>query len=77
MLKTQARAVSLRLSRSRDLGRVLARLASNWRARVHSALARMHDVAPERWIVLLFVLLLLMFVVMLIVQPSRVGRGGR
>jgi hypothetical protein len=32
---------------------------------------------PPRWFVLLFVLLLLAFAIVLTIQPSGVGRGGR
>lgn len=35
------------------------------------------DVVTDRWFLIGFLLLLLLFVVMLVVLPGSVGRGGR
>ena len=56
---------------------ILSRLVSQCRATIASIVARTSAVTPDRWFVLLFVLLVLIFVVVLLVQPSGVGRGGR
>ncbi len=38
---------------------------------------RLRTVAADRWFLVGFVLVLLLFVVMLVILPGSVGRGGR
>lgn len=38
---------------------------------------RLRSVTTDQWFGLVFVLLVLVFAVVLLVQPSAVGRGGR
>ena len=38
---------------------------------------RLKTVSPDQWFLVGFVLLLVVFLFLLIVQPSSVGRGGR
>jgi type II secretory pathway component PulM len=38
---------------------------------------RLKAVSPDQWFLVGFVLLLVVFLFLLIVQPSSVGRGGR
>jgi uncharacterized membrane protein len=50
-------------------------------ARIHTALdrfsRRVAGVAPDKWFLVGFVILFLLFFFVLLVQPSGVGRGGR
>jgi hypothetical protein len=39
--------------------------------------ARLARVSPDRWFLLGFVILFLVFFAILLVQPSGVGRGGK
>lgn len=61
------RQPGLRLSRFRDAGR----------AAVAAAVRRLHAVRPEHvlWVVLIAVFLL--YVLVLILEPSAAGKGGR
>ena len=54
-----------------------AKLRATWRTGVHNTLAGIRSISPERWFVILVVLLFLAFAVLLTIQPSGVGRGGR
>ncbi len=45
--------------------------------RLSSAIGRLKAVRPEQWFLVGFVILFLAFAVVLLVQPSAVGRGGR
>jgi len=57
--------------------RLLSTTIAAVRTRALDVLARVRAVTPDRWFLLGMVLLLLVFLVVLIVQPSSVGRGGR
>ena len=50
-------------------------------ARVHTVVTRftrrLSGVAPDKWFLVGFVILFLLFFFVLLVQPSGVGRGGR
>jgi hypothetical protein len=39
--------------------------------------SRVARASPDRWFLLGFALLFLLFLIILVVQPSSVGRGGR
>ncbi len=44
---------------------------------ISSAIGRLKAARPEQWFLVGFVILFLAFAVVLVVQPSAVGRGGR
>jgi hypothetical protein len=44
---------------------------------VRTVVQRLRSLTPDQWFGLVFVLLVLVFAVVLLVQPSAVGRGGR
>jgi hypothetical protein len=44
---------------------------------VFALVRRLNAVSPDQWFLVGFVLLLLVFLFVLVVQPSSVGRGGR
>jgi hypothetical protein len=47
-----------------------------WRI-ARGSVQRLRTVAADRWLLVGFVLVLLLFVVMLFILPGSVGRGGR
>ncbi|MGH7560410.1 MAG: hypothetical protein ACRENB_05250 [Gemmatimonadales bacterium] len=47
------------------------------RAMLLAGTRRIGSVRPDAWRVVALALLLLLFIVVLLVQPSSVGRGGR
>jgi hypothetical protein len=47
-----------------------------WRF-ARGSLQRLRIVAADRWFLVGFVLVLLLFLVMLVILPGSVGRGGR
>jgi hypothetical protein len=47
------------------------------RVRAVSLVQRLQATTPDQWFLVGFVLLLVAFLVVLLVQPSSVGRGGR
>ena len=57
--------------------RLLSKTVAALRIGALNVLARARAVTPDRWFLLGMVILLLVFLVVLIVQPSSVGRGGR
>ena len=57
--------------------RLLNRAIAPIRALALGVLVRARAVNPDRWFLLGMVILLLVFLVVLVVQPSSVGRGGR
>jgi len=72
MVQPQARASQVLNSSQRVIPAVGARVRGGWR-RLRLRLAR---VTPERWFLALFLVLLLVFSVVVLFQPT-VGRGGR
>jgi hypothetical protein len=54
-----------------------SRLLGEVRGRVVASVHRIRSVSPDRWFLVVFVLLVLAFVLVFLVQPSSVGRGGR
>jgi len=56
---------------------LLGRAVAAARALVRGALVRIASVTPDRWFLFGMILLLMAFLVVLMVQPSSVGRGGR
>ena len=77
MSSAQTKTVSFRIGGVGGVKAFLARLASTALSNVRFVAARIRGVAPERWFLLVFARLLLTFVLLLFVQPSGVGRGGR
>ena len=52
-------------------------MVARTRAAVGRLTRRMAGVAPDKWFLVGFVILFLLFFFVLLVQPSGVGRGGR
>jgi hypothetical protein len=55
----------------------LKRLHERFRALARATARRVTSLAPDRLFLVGFVLVLLLFFAILIIQPSSVGRGGR
>lgn len=71
-----ALGVSALAARS-SIAAILARRFGEVRNRATVSAQRLRAVTPERWFGSVFVILLLAFLFVLIVQPNAVGRGGR
>jgi hypothetical protein len=77
---TSALALTPAGSRRPRLGVIEAKITSistGLGRRLHPVVRRLGTVTPDRWFTLFFLLLILAFVVVLLVQPTGVGRGGR
>lgn len=55
----------------------LRRVASEIRGRVGQLAHRVGRIGPDQWFLAGFAILFLLFFLILLVQPSAVGRGGR
>lgn len=55
----------------------LRRVASEIRVRAGHLARRVGRIGPDQWFLVGFALLFLLFFLILLVQPSAVGRGGR
>jgi hypothetical protein len=53
------------------------RIVVRARTAVGGLMSRLAKVSPDLWFLLGFALLFLLFLIILVVQPSSVGRGGR
>jgi hypothetical protein len=60
-----------------EFGEWLRRKMAAVRFRAVSLVQRLQATTPDQWILVGFVLLLVAFLFVLLVQPSSVGRGGR
>jgi hypothetical protein len=57
--------------------RLFLRLVTAIRGAALSIASRLPAMTPDRWFLAVFALVLLAFLILLMVQPSSVGRGGR
>ena len=75
------RASALRGLSYRDWPRSLGESARRTLVRIRTGVApltrRLAGVTPDQWFLVGFVILFLVFFLILLVQPSGVGRGGR
>jgi hypothetical protein len=60
-----------------ELGEWLRQKMAAIRVRAVSLVRRLQATTPDQWFLVGFVLLLMAFLFVLLVQPSSVGRGGR
>ena len=60
-----------------DVREWLHKTTTEIRVAAISTARRLKTVSPDQWFLVGFLLLLVVFLFLLIVQPSSVGRGGR
>ena len=59
------------------LGNPAGRVAPRFRPLLRAGMAALKRVTPGRWFLIGFLALFLLFLVVLVLEPGAVGRGGR